>query len=192
MVRKGGGDPEPRFRTVVAPGEWRLDRTLAPTVVRSARAQQHYDFFQPLITQLIPGFADRAFQRFGFTDRFFPSRAHSAAGYGVALESDGGAWVSLYIQTEDKARTKRAFDTLEADRKAIESSISPGDDWHWLRHNPHEFVSISVRKDGTIDASPEDLEQTRDWMLDLLPKFKAVFDPRVKEILEESRPTNDG
>ena len=28
-------------------------------------------------------------------------------------------------------------------------------------------------------------------MLDLLPKFKQVFDPRVKEILDESSPTRD-
>ena len=54
------------------------------------------------------------------------------------------------------------------------------------------FCSISVRRDGTIDDAPEELERTRAWMLDLLPKFKQVFDPRVKEILKESRPANGG
>ena len=194
VVRRPGGEPEARFRTVVYPGEWHLDRTLAP-YAKSALAQQHDDFFQPLIDELIRrGFADKAIQRFWYTDRFFPSRAHPAAGYGAALEGDGGAWVSLYIQTEDKALTKRAFDALIADRADIESSIAvaAGDEWHWLRHDPHLFCSISVRRDGTIGDAPEELERTRAWMLDLLPRFRDVFDPRVKEILGESRPTNGG
>ena len=184
LVSEDGGEPEPRFRTVVRPGEWRRDRTLPP-YAKSARAQQHDDFFRPLIEKLIPGFADKAIQRFWHGDRFFPSHTHKAAGYGVALESDGGAWVSLYIQTEDKALTKRAFDTLMADRASIESSITvgPGHEWHWLRHDPHLFSSISVRKEGSIDDPPDELEKTRAWMLDLLPKFKQVFDPRVKRIL---------
>ena len=192
VVRKPGGKPEARFRTVVAPGEWHLDRTL-PLGAKSAAAQQHDDFFRPLIDKLIPSFADKAIQRFWYTDRFFPSRAHPAAGYGAVLEGDGGAWVSLYIQTEDKALTKRVFDALKADRAEIESriAVSSGDEWHWLRHNPHAFCSINIRKDGTIDDRPEELERTRAWMLDLLPKFRDVFDPRVEQILGESPRARD-
>ena len=32
---------------------------------------------------------------------------------------------------------------------------------------------------------PEKLEETRAWMLNLLPKFKEVFDPRVENILRQ-------
>ena len=192
LVRKDGGEPEPRFRTVVYPGEWHLDRTLAPAA-KSARAQQHHDFFQPLIEELIPSFADKAIQRFWYTDRFFPSRAHRAAGYGAALEGDGGAWVSLYIETEDKALTKRVFDALMENRAEIESSIAvaAGDEWHWLRHDPHLFCSISVRRDGTIGDAPEALQRTRAWMLELLPKFRDAFAPRVARILGEASPARD-
>ena len=192
LVRKADGDPEPRFRTVVYPGEWHLDRTLAP-YAKSAVWQQHDDFFRPLIAELRRArFADSATQYFDYTGRVLPSGLDDGIGYAVSFWKTG-AWVSLYIETEDKARTKRAFDALLASRVEIESRIatSPGDEWHWLRHNPHLFCSISVRKDGTIDDPPDELAQTRDWMLDLLPKLKQVFDPRVKQILEESRPTND-
>ena len=45
------------------------------------------------------------------------------------------------------------------------------------------YSTISIRRDGSINDSPDKLKETRDWMLDLLPKFKAVFDPRLKDIL---------
>ena len=45
------------------------------------------------------------------------------------------------------------------------------------------FSSINIRRDGSIGDPPEKLEGTRAWMLDLLPKLKEVFDPRVADIL---------
>ena len=53
------------------------------------------------------------------------------------------------------------------------------------------FSSISVRRDGSIDDPPEKLEETRVWMLGLLPKFKEIFDQRVAEILSESQEWTD-
>ena len=192
VVRKPGGEPEARFRTVVYPGEWHLDRTLAPGA-KSAVWQQHDDFFRPLIAELRRArFADSATQYFDYTGRVLPSGFDDGIGYAVSFWKTG-AWVTLYIETEDKALTKRVFDALMENRAEIESriAVAPGDEWHWLRHNPHLFCSISVRKDGTIDDPPEELERTRAWMLDLLPRFRDVFDPRVKEILGEASPARD-
>ena len=45
------------------------------------------------------------------------------------------------------------------------------------------FSSISVRRDGAIHDPPEELHEIRAWMLDRLPRFKAVFEPRVEAIL---------
>ena len=192
LVRKDGGEPEPRFRTVVYPGEWHLDRTLAPGA-KSAVWQQHDDFFRPLIADLTrTHFAGRATYYFDHTGRWFPSQVGDGIGYAVSFWKTG-AWVTLHIETEDKALTKRVFDALMENRAEIESriAVAAGDEWHWLRHNPHLFCSISVRKDGTIDDSPDQLAQIRDWMLDLLPKFRDVFDPRVEQILGESPRARD-
>jgi hypothetical protein len=56
----------------------------------------------------------------------------------------------------------------------------------WHRFEPNSFFTVSVRKDGSIDDPPEKLEETRAWMLNLLPKLKEVFDPRLDEILKRS------
>ena len=193
LVRKDGGEPEPRFRTVVYPGEWHLDRTLAP-YAKSAVWQQHDDFFRPLIAELRRArFADSATQYFDYTGRVLPSGLDDGIGYAVLFWKDG-AWVTLNICMEDKDETKRIFDRLYADRAEIEASLGavPDAEWEWDRYARFIFSTINVRKDGTIDDPPDALERTRAWMLDLLPKFKQVFDPRVKEILEKSRPTNGG
>ena len=189
LVRKDGGESKPRFRTVVAPGEWRLDRTL-PLGAKSAAAQQHDDFFRPLITELRRArFADSATQYFDYTGRFFPAGRDDGTGYAVSFWKDD-AWVTLNISMGDNHETKRIFDALHADRERIESSLGaiPGAEWEWDRNDRFTFSSISVRKEGTIDDPPEALKRTRDWMLDLLPKFRDVFDPLVKE----SPPANGG
>ena len=155
VVRKPGGKPEARFRTVVYPGEWHLDRTLAPGA-KSAVWQQHDDFFRPLIAELRRArFADSATQYFDYTGRVLPSGLDDGIGYAVSFWKTG-AWVSLYIETEDKARTKHIVRRADSRSGGIESSIAvaAGDEWHWLRHNPHLFCSISVRRTARSTIRP--------------------------------------
>ena len=103
----------------------------------------------------------------------------------MSLEKGKDAWVTLHIQTDDNELTKRIFDELLAERNDVESSIDAGADpeWHWYRHNRFTFSSANVRREGSIDDSPKELDETRAWMLDLLVKFKETFDPRVARIL---------
>ena len=185
VIKKASdGQLEPRFRPVVYPGGWNKEVTL-PSGEMPATKRKYHEFFQPLVTKLIgEGFADKTVQLFDYTGRFFPSRFDENTGYAVSFWKNG-AWVSLHIQMEDTKLTKRIFDELMARRKVIERSVEagPAPDWQWLRHDNFTFSSINVRRDGSIDDPPEKLEETRAWMLDLLPKLKEVFDPRLAEAL---------
>ena len=192
VVRKPGGKPEARFRTVVYPGEWHLDRTLAPGA-KSTRAQQHDDFFRPLIEDLRRvRFTGRDTQYFDHTGRWFPSQVGDGIGYAVSFWKNA-AWVTLHIRMGDNEVTKHIFDELLADRERIESSsiVPPDSEWEWDRNDRYTFSSISVWREGSIDAQPNDLASTREWMFDLLPKFRHVFDPAVEQILDESSPARD-
>lgn len=187
LVRKTDNScAEPRFRKVVYPGGWDEEATLPLDPPPSPSAQKHHDFYKPLIDALVrQGFADYAIQHFGHTGRFFRPSIHADTGYAVSLESGNSAWVTLHIRTEYNERTNKIFDELKIQQKDIESSIDAGPcpDWHWNRHDTSTFSSINVRMDGAIDDPPEKQDEIRAWMLDLLPKFKEVFDSRVEDLL---------
>ena len=187
VVRKtGSSQAEPRFRKVVYPGGWDKDITLPSVPPMTPEAQKHHDFYQPLIEELVrAGFADSAIQYYGHAGRFFRSGFHTDMGYAVSFDWRNSAWVTFHIQTEDNELTRRIFDELKAQQEDIESKINagPSPEWHWLRHDRYTFSNINIRRDGAIDDPLEELERIRSWMLDLLPKFKEVFDPRVANIL---------
>ena len=177
------------FRKVVHPEGWSKEDTLPAGEEISERDRHYDDFFQPLIAELWRmGFADQALQHFGRTGRRFPSGLEGIW-YAVSLEGKNDAWVSLYIATGDNKLTKSIFDALEMDRAQIEACMRAefGHEWHWNRHGNYLFSSINIRRDGSIDDPHEELEQTRAWMLDLLPKLKEVFNSRVGSILNKPR-----
>ena len=195
LQKTGSGPPEPHLLPVVTPHCWNTDITQPPGATISPRGQQFHAFFQPLIAELCgAGFADKAINHFDSRGRRFPSRRNPDIGYAVSLEGENDAWVTLHISTAEDGLTKRIFDELERDKEAIEASIAlgPVQKWRWHRHSNYSFSSINARRDGSIDDPPEKLDETRAWMLDLLPKFKEVFDPRVADILKELRAKRAG
>lgn len=189
VVRRNG-DPHPqaRFRKVVYPGGWNRDFILPLDPPVPAYVQKYHDFFLPLAAKLIRmGLADRHRQYFGHTGRFFPSRHNRDVGYAVSLERNKDAWVTFHIQITSTELTKRIFDELQAQREPIQSSVDAGPDpkWHWLRYDQYTFSCIGIRRNGSINDSPEILGEIEEWMLDLLPKFKETLDPRLAKILSE-------
>ena len=178
-----------RFHKVVYPGGWNKKLTLRSGEMPSI-TRRYYDLFQPLITELRQlGFADRVTQSFGRASRLFPSPRREGIGYEVSLvpwKNRDAAWVLLHINTGDKDQNKWIFDELQTDREAIESSIDPGSgsQWEWLRFNGAAFSQIGFSTPCSIDDSPDKLEETSAWMLDLLPKLKEVFEPRLESLLK--------
>ena len=177
---------KPRFRKVVYPGGWDQDLTEPQDTPMPKRKEQYYEFFRPLIVELTgTGCFDRPVFLFGYTGRLFRSRVDPRIGYGVSLENEKDAWVTLQIRTDDKAQTNQIFDKLFIFREEIQGRIDVGADveWAWNKHEPHTFASINIRKDGSIDDLPRKLEDTRAWMRENLIKFRDFFDSRLDELL---------
>ena len=178
-----------RFHKVVYPGGWNKKLTLRSGEMPSI-TQRYYDLFQPLITELRQlGFADKVTQSFGRASRLFPSPRREGIGYEVSLvpwKNRDAAWVLIHINTGDKEQNKWIFDELQTDREAIESSIDPDPHsrWEWLRFNGAAFSQIGFSRPGSIDDPQGKLEETRAWMLDLLPKLKEAFEPRLQKLLK--------
>ena len=178
-----------RFHKVVYPGGWKKELTLQSWEM-PLPTRRYHDFFQPLISDLFKaGFADKVTQSFGRASRLFPSPSREGIGYEVSIlpwNNRGAAWVVLHIKTDDKELTKWIFDQLQADQEDIELSIDPGHDsqWEWLRFSGSTFSQIGFSRPGSINDPSDKLEETRAWMLDLLPKLKEVFEPRLNKLLK--------
>ena len=191
VVRKtADSDPEPRLLKVVYPGGWDRKNTLPVDPPAPPCIQKYTDFFEPLINKLRDtGFAaERPIRMFDHAGRYFPSIENDGIWYAASLEGKKDAWVTVHIRTDDNEITKILFDKLRAEQDRIESSIvaNPDPEWSWRRHNGHTFSSINIRMDGSINDPADKLEKTRAWMLDLLPKLKEEFEPRVAKILADS------
>lgn len=180
---------EPRFCKVVYPGGWDKDATLPRQRPESPEVRRFRQFFEPLITDVARTGLVQPTPRLRFNNagRHFRSSRNQALSYAVSLEGTNDAWVTLHIEAGDNESTKRIFDTLYKSRSEIESAIpiDAQSEWDWRRHDRWGFSSINVRRDGSISDPPEVQDEIRRWMLDLLTKFQAVFDPRVATILSE-------
>ena len=53
------------------------------------------------------------------------------------------------------------------------------------KHGNHPWASFGIRREGSIDDPPERLEELGAWVLEHLPKLKAVLNPHLKEIMDE-------
>ena len=182
VIKKAGAVcAEPRFREVVYPGGWNKEITLRSGEMHPA-TRQYYEFFQPIVTELLgKDFADKAANHFGPSGRRFPSRTNPAFRYAASLQGSNDAWVTLNIRTEDVELTNQIFGRLQEHREQIEKCLAA--EWHWRRFDKHTFSSISIRTDGSIDDPPKRLQETRDWMLEHLPKLKEVFEPYLSKLL---------
>ena len=193
IKQAGEEEPEPRFSKVVYPGGWDKDNTLSLIPPPSPEAQVFNDFYKPLENKLLGAdFSYRIDKLFGIGQRYFRSIAIQGLWYELSFSWKNGVYADIFLRTSDKDLTKRIFDELEKGRAEIEASIDagPSPEWYWAREDRWTYSWIGLRRDGRIDDPPEKLAEIRAWMLNLLPQFKVVFEPRLERILGELAPTN--
>lgn len=193
VVKKtADSDPESRFFKVVYPGGWELENTSQNVPSSSPQIQKYTEFFEPIVKELLmTGFTEiLPKKRFGDTGRFFPSPVNEGIWYAASLEKNSDAWVTLHIEADSNEMTKVIFDKLQTEAETIESSIIVDCDleWHWLKHDNKRdrFSSVNIRMDADINDPEAKLQETKAWMLHLLPQLKEVFEPRIAKILKTS------
>ena len=151
----------------------------------------YLDFFRPVVAALWEkGIADKNLTKAG-NNQVFPS-GFSGIGYNVGFwHSFGGSPsldVYLWIATRDQDRNKEIFDALNQYREEIECEL-PGVSWD--RRDHQGMCSIYFIKRGSIKDSDEKLAELREWVLAMLPKLKAAFQPRLEKVMRELTPDED-
>ncbi len=190
-IKKGDdSSTEARLLKVVWPGGWDKALTLDPVPPPPPEVQQCEEFFRPLIVKMLgtePRFADSYGNAWWHRDRFFPSGFHKDIGYVASFQSRA-ACVYLLLRTWSSVDLNNSlFDALKKDQEQFQSAIDPKANWFWNRHSGHTFSTIGIQTSASINDSPDKLEETRAWMIEMLPKFKEVFEERVERLLAELR-----
>ena len=171
--------PALNLNLVSTPNEWRKENVSGQSqraIGTSERGKKYQIFFQGLIDTL------REEYRFTTARKALPTNTrdftsgHSGVTYTTIFTWDEQAAVMVYI-----ANNKNLFDRLSEARECIESEI--GESLEWDSVDDRKACRILATRPGHINQDQETLEQIQEWMVDLLLKFKGVFDPRLDELI---------
>ena len=175
--------PAPHFRLVATPNDWRKGKvTTKQEGTTSERREAYRVFFQGLIDRLRE---EHQFTRARKGQRqSWYSFASGLAGitYGALFPQGEKAAVYLWIAPGEKDQNEALFDALNEHKEAIESEFQ--ESLEWQRKEDQKSCTIMVIRSGTITDSPETLEEIQDWMIEKLLKFKKVFGPRLKNLVD--------
>ena len=175
--------PAYTFKLVAFPNEWRKSKLQGggERGGTSERREAYRSFFQELIDRL------REEHRFTGARAAQPQNWYSFASgmsrisYAFSFASAAQVRTEVYIDRGDAATNKEIFDNLYRERDAIESEF--GESLHWERLQEKRASRVAVYHKGSIVESSETLEELRQWSIDHLLKFKAVFGNRLSALV---------
>ena len=193
-IQIGDSLPAADFRPVAVPKDWEGGnaRTVIPSRPSLASSELYFEFFQSLVdelreaeftedTEADPGeYGSETYQLFPtLIESEIP---YSEISYNASFEN-GRTRIYFFGQGEDRDLWQRVYDRLLAEKEQIEAEI--GKDLEWKRRRNTYFFHISLWRDAKIDDPPTVLEEIRAWMVEMLPKFRNAFDPRIEKILAD-------
>lgn len=175
--------PAPHFRLVATPNDWRKEKVTTKQGDNiSERGAAYQIFFQGLLDRLREEHQFTGAKK-GLPQSWynFPS-GFSGIPYEAKFTHGNKASVGLFIGRNDKDQNEGFFDELKNQQHAIESEFQ--EPLEWDRIEGYKSCRIAVTRSGAVTDSPETLEEIRDWMIDKLLKFKQVFGPRLKDLVD--------
>ncbi len=180
VLKIGDSPPAVQLRPVAAPNNWRKERVRSSSKGETTKKGKAYQiFFQDLIDVL------REKHRFTNARKAQPGNWYSfSSGVSgvtyVANFGRAGLSAQVYIDFEDEATNKGAFDKLKEQKQQIESDF--GEPFQWERLDDKRACRIAVYCDGQIDDPPEKLAQLHDWTVERLLKIRHVFGDRLRTL----------
>ena len=176
--------PAVNFDLVSTPNDWRKQAVSAGRTRGnvSERMEKYREFFQGLIDTLREEHQFTNARKAQPQNWYSFSSGRSEFSYGTNFNSDGRARVELYIDSGEQEQNKQIFDRFEAQKVMFESELEETLEWELLDNR--RANRISIRRLGSIDDSPDRLEEIQEWMIEKLLNFRRVFGPRLAELVE--------
>lgn len=181
-IKIGDSLPALDFRPVAVPKKWNGSVTPSPIEAPSSTVVRLREFFKPLVTELEQADFGQAEADQADSQYWFP-HSHPDVWYVAGLDDDG-AWVCLWLFGNVEI-TQRLYNALQLHQMELDAGI--GSELIWGEYGPTNGSNITwiLDENASIDDPPEKLDETRAWMLETLPKFRDVFNPRLERILAE-------
>ena len=181
LLRIDDSRPAPRFQVVAQPSEFQRGLKQTQSTTEGPGASASFREFNEDVLQRLrkasPGFAPRGFRGPYIT---FPRIGKNGFRIATAFQRKQFE-VEMVIETADSAVNGAAFDQLLDDREAIEGEV--GQPLEWDRENYGRGATrVFAYKAGTITSPQEQLEEFKSWAVDLLPKFRRAFEPRIRAL----------
>lgn len=175
--------PALNFLPVVFPNTWRKGHNKPRDAEPSSRGMAYQAFFQQLLDEL------REKYRFTSARVAQPqnwqqySTGVTGIKYAASFSMDKCLRIELYIDYGDQSVNKALFALLEAEKDAIQAEL--GVPLEWERLEEKRASRIAIYRDGTIDFPEDQLSTLRSWGIEMLLKFRDVFGPRLRPLVQE-------
>jgi hypothetical protein len=105
--------------------------------------------------------------------------------YGASFAQGKKFRAEVYIDSSNKELNEMLFDALLEGKEEIEGQF--GQELSWERLDTKQACRIAVYRDGDIESDSESLEIIKNWAIDKLLKFKAIFPQRIEACLTKIR-----
>ena len=177
--------PAPRFNVVAQPSNFQRAIVRETTAAPSEQQAAYQKFFRSLLELLHtehPGFTNALPNRIGFLQgKNFNKGMPSGSTVGTWFSGSGEFWVECWIGIGTAEQSKMTFDMLHNKQFGdIESEI--GSSLTWERKDNRKGSRVTLRRSGVIESSDEQLDELKRWAVDLLPRFRDAFAPRIAAI----------
>ena len=182
-VRIGESLPAPEFRPVAFPNHWTKQARRKASGTASADKEKQLSFFTPLSERLVRnGVAPQVLRYQGVPRIISTGVPHT--NYSIYL-TDQYLQVHLWINAGSREDTNQIFDALEKESEAIQAELAVESKWIWERQDNRPWAYVGIRTKGSLNE-PERWEELRAWVVEHLPRFQNVIDPRLERIMGES------
>jgi hypothetical protein len=189
IVKIENSKPAFILNVISEPPDFNVSGSGGQQVISESR-EKYRQFFQGLIDELR--------EKHGFTNArlgqpqswyAFSSNNSKIFKYGASFAQGQKFRTEVYIDSNNKELNESLFDKLLEKKAEIEAQF--GSELNWERLDSKRACRIALYRDGDIEADSENLAVIKNWAIEKLLKFKAVFPQRIDSCLGNIRQTSD-
>lgn len=177
--------PALNFKLKANPNEWQKSNKKSEQTEITGTQNLYVTYFQNLIDELRLKYKFTNARAAQPQNWYTFSTGVKGFVYGTSFARAERVRTELYIDTGKGERNKEILCQLKASQAEIEREF--GESLEWDEMSEKRAVRIAVYRQGSIEDDSKTLVEIKDWAIERLLKFKAVFENRIKAFKETQK-----